>query len=62
MIMFAASTQNSVGRMFLGAMMPALLMITLLVAYVVISCWLKPEKAPRDSEQDVVPNLPPQQK
>lgn len=47
MIMFAASTQNSVGRMFLGAMMPALLMIFCLVSYVVISCWLNPAKAPR---------------
>jgi len=46
MIMFAASTQNSIGRMFLGAMVPAALMIILLVTYVVISCKLNPQKAP----------------
>lgn len=53
MIMFAASTQNSVGRMFLGAMMPALLTVALMVLYVVVSCWLKPERAPLDKETDV---------
>ncbi len=59
MIMFAASTQNSVGRMFLGAMMPALLTVFSLMAYVVISCWLKPERAPIDSQQeDFVPHTP----
>jgi len=47
MIMFAASTQNSVGRMFLGAMMPALLTITMLIIYVVISCRLDPDRAPQ---------------
>ncbi|MGB0665098.1 MAG: TRAP transporter large permease [Pontibacterium sp.] len=47
MIMFAASTQNSVGRMFLGAMIPALLMIICLVAYVAISCKLNPQRAPK---------------
>jgi len=61
MIMFAASTQNSVGRMFLGAMVPALLTVTCLMAYVVISCWLKPERAPIDSQQeDFVPHTPSQ--
>ncbi len=50
MIMFAASTQNSVGRMFLGAIGPALLMIVFLIGYVAISCKLNPGKAPRDEE------------
>lgn len=53
MIMFAASTQNSVGRMFLGAMMPALLTVVLMILYVVISCWLKPERAPLDKDTEV---------
>ncbi|MGB0732586.1 MAG: TRAP transporter large permease, partial [Pontibacterium sp.] len=52
MIMFAASTQNSVGRMFLGAMMPALLTVILMVIYVVVSCWLNPDRAPLDKESD----------
>jgi len=46
MIMFAASTQNSVGRMFLAAMVPALITIVLLITYVVVSCRLNPSRAP----------------
>ncbi len=57
MIMFAASTQNSVGRMFLGAMVPALITILLLIAYIVISTRLKPEKAPLLSENLDLPEL-----
>ncbi len=52
MIMFAASTQNSVGRMFLGAMVPALVTIVLLILYVVISCRLNPNRAPI-TQQDI---------
>ncbi|MDZ7817854.1 MAG: TRAP transporter large permease subunit [Aliarcobacter sp.] len=57
MIMFAASTQNSVGRMFLGAMVPALITIIFLVAYIVITTKLKPEKAPLLSETMDLPEL-----
>lgn len=46
MIMFAAATHNSIGKMFIGAMMPALLTVVLLVSYVVISCKINPKKAP----------------
>jgi tripartite ATP-independent transporter DctM subunit len=64
MIMFAASTQNSVGRMFLGAMMPALLTVTLMILYVIISCKLDPSRAPMDSDDDTpdVPALEPREK
>lgn len=62
MIMFAASTQNSVGRMFLGAMVPALLTVILMILYVVISCWLNPERAPRDMDNAEAPVLAPKQK
>ncbi|WP_028302350.1 TRAP transporter large permease [Oceanospirillum beijerinckii] len=62
MIMFAASTQNSVGRMFLGAMMPALLTVVMLIAYVIISCWLNPDRAPMDHEQEQAPELPANEK
>ncbi|MFT6915039.1 MAG: tripartite ATP-independent transporter DctM subunit [Motiliproteus sp.] len=50
MIMFAASTQNSIGRMFLGAMVPAAIMIVFLITYVVISCKINPHKAPLESD------------
>ncbi|CUB03694.1 TRAP transporter large permease [Marinomonas fungiae] len=53
MIMFASSTQNSVGRMFIGALVPAAITIVLLIAYVVISCKLNPKKAPLDEVPDV---------
>ncbi|MBM9518689.1 TRAP transporter large permease subunit [Desulforhopalus vacuolatus] len=46
MIMFAASTHNSIGRMFIGAMMPALVTVVLMILYVVISCRISPQKAP----------------
>lgn len=46
MIMFAASTHNSIGRMFVGALMPALLTVVLLILYVVISCKIDPHRAP----------------
>ncbi|EPJ45250.1 MAG: TRAP dicarboxylate transporter DctM subunit [Osedax symbiont Rs2] len=62
MIMFAASTQNSIGRMFLGAMIPALLTVAALITYVIISCKLNPERAPLDHELDQQPALTPKQK
>ena len=46
MIMFAASTHNSIGRMFIGAMMPALVTVVLMILYVIISCRISPKKAP----------------
>ena len=46
MIMFAATTQNSVGKMFIAALFPALLAIIVMVAYILISCKLNPERAP----------------
>ena len=59
MIMFASSTQNSVGRMFIGALVPALITIILLITYVVISCKLNPKKAPLDKVPEV-PQTPKQ--
>lgn len=57
MIMFAASTQNSVGKMFIAALGPALVTIFLLVAYIIISCKLNPQKAPlgTGAEQQMSP-------
>jgi tripartite ATP-independent transporter DctM subunit len=53
MIMFASATQNSVGKMFLGAMGPALITIIMLISYVVVSCKLKPSMAPLDAENEL---------
>ena len=57
MVMFAASTHNSVGRMFIGAIMPALLTITLIIIYIVISTKLNPKRAPLLSETIGLPVL-----
>ena len=46
MIMFAASTQNSVGKMFIAALFPALLAIIVMVLYILISCKMNPDRAP----------------
>ncbi len=46
MIMFASSTQNSVGRMFIAALIPALISVVSLALYVIISCKLNPKLAP----------------
>ncbi|PWI33687.1 C4-dicarboxylate ABC transporter permease [Vibrio albus] len=53
MIMFASATQNSVGKMFLGAMVPALITIVLLISYVVVSCKMRPERAPLDADNEI---------
>lgn len=53
MIMFASSTHTSVGRMFIAALVPALITIILMITYVVISCRLNPQRAPLDATPDV---------
>ncbi|WP_219845859.1 TRAP transporter large permease [Maribrevibacterium harenarium] len=57
MIMFASATQNSVGRMFIGALVPAAISIVCLIAYVVITCKLNPKKAPLDPPPEVEPTV-----
>ncbi len=46
MILFAAVTKTSIGRMFAGGLVPAAIMIVLFVAYIGIRCWLQPEMGP----------------
>ncbi|NHI00008.1 TRAP transporter large permease subunit [Oceanimonas sp. MB9] len=56
MILFSSTTQNSVGKMFIAALVPALLSITVMVLYVVISCKLNPKRAPMGHALDVPKN------
>ncbi|WMC11252.1 TRAP transporter large permease subunit [Oceanimonas pelagia] len=56
MILFSSTTQNSVGKMFIGALVPALISITVLMLYVVISCRLNPERAPLGHALDAPKN------
>ncbi len=60
MIMFAASTQNSVGKMFIAALVPATITIFMLVAYIVTSCKINPEKAPMGTGKETT--MSPQEK
>lgn len=46
MILFAAVTKSSIGKMFAGGLVPAAIMITLFIAYIGIRCWLQPEMGP----------------
>ncbi len=62
MVMFAASTHNSVGRMFIGAIMPALLTIALIIIYIIVSTKLNPKRAPLLSETIGLPVLKPKDK
>ncbi|MDV2856321.1 MULTISPECIES: TRAP transporter large permease [Oceanimonas] len=56
MILFSSTTQNSVGKMFIAALIPALLSITVMVLYVIISCKLNPGRAPMGHALDVPKN------
>jgi len=60
MIIFAASTQNSVGKMFIAALVPATITIFMLVSYIIISCKLNPDRAPLGTGQES--KMTPQQK
>jgi len=52
MIMFASATQNSVGRMFVAALVPAAISVLSLALYVIISCKLNPEWAPMGTGEE----------
>ncbi len=46
MIIFGATTNTSIGKLFAGALIPAFILIVLFVAYVVFVCWRNPEAGP----------------
>ncbi|MFP2768520.1 TRAP transporter large permease [Oceanisphaera sp. KMM 10153] len=56
MILFSSTTQTSVGKMFIAALVPALISITVMVLYVVISCKRNPSRAPIGHSLDVPKN------
>jgi len=58
MIMFASATQNSVGRMFIAALVPATITILCLITYVVITGRMRPEKTPLDPEPETPMTMP----
>lgn len=46
MILFAAVTKSSIGKMFAGGLVPAAIMVALFVVYIGVTCWLHPERGP----------------
>jgi len=46
MILYSLITGVSVGKMFVAGLLPGLLLMVLVTAYVIIRCWLQPELAP----------------
>jgi len=46
MILYSLITGVSVGKMFVAGLLPGLLLMALVTAYVIIRCWLQPELAP----------------
>lgn len=52
-IVYAATAQISVGKMFAAGIVPGLVLAGLYIAYIVLRAVLHPEKAPRQSEGEV---------
>jgi len=51
MIVFAYINRLSIGKLFIGGIVPGLLTAVIFALYIVIRCYLQPELAPRDNEQ-----------
>lgn len=51
LVIYGPMAQISVGKLFMGAFGPGLLLSALYITYVSIYCWLKPEAAPTISEE-----------
>lgn len=54
-IVYAVVAQVSIGQMFIGGIVPGLLLATLYMGYVVVRAWLNPSLAPRDPADAVAP-------
>ena len=59
-IVYAMTAGASVGDLFIGGIIPGLLLGALFIAYIIIATWLKPEMAPAAPEEER--NIPLRQK
>lgn len=59
-IVYAMTAGASVGDLFIGGILPGLLLAALFISYIVVACWLKPEMAPAATEEER--NIPLRQK
>ena len=51
-IVYAVTAGVSIGKMFMGGVMPGLLLSSLFIAYIAVRCWLQPELAPAPSKEE----------
>jgi len=52
-IVYAMSAGASVGDLFIGGILPGLVLASLFLGYIIVACWLKPEMAPAASEAEL---------
>ena len=45
-IVYAMTAEASVGELFIGGILPGLVLAALFISYIIIACWIKPEMAP----------------
>ena len=55
-IVYAMVAEASVGELFIGGVLPGLLLAALFLGYIIIACWIKPEWAPAAPAEEV--NVP----
>lgn len=46
MVVYAGVAEVSVGKLFMGGVLPGILLILLYIGYITIRCWIKPEMGP----------------
>jgi tripartite ATP-independent transporter DctM subunit len=51
-IVYAVTAGVSIGKMFIGGILPGLLLSFLFIAYIAIRCWLQPELGPAPSKEE----------
>lgn len=51
-IVYAVTAGVSIGKMFIGGILPGLLLSSLFIAYIAIRCWLQPELGPAPSKEE----------
>ncbi|CTQ67871.1 TRAP transporter large permease [Roseibium alexandrii] len=54
-IIYAVVAEQSVGELFIGAVVPGLLLSGMYILYVIISCTISPEKGPPIPEEERIP-------
>lgn len=51
-IVYAVTAGVSIGKMFIGGILPGLLLSGLFISYIAIRCWLQPELGPAPSKEE----------